>query len=278
LEPCVRHAAATFPVVVLTGPRQCGKKTLLQGLFGASHRYVSLDHPDQVAPAHAGPVSFLRDHPPPSVLDVVQHARGLVPYIKAAVDGDRRPGRFVLTGSQSFPLMRGVAESLAGRAALLRLDPFTVAERQAIATGSMQRLLAQVFGATDARWNRQDLGAWMLRGGYPEPCLRDTFEPSLWFSSYIDNYLARDVRDLLQVGDLVTFQRFLVLCAARSGRLLNFADLARDVGIAPTSAHHCVHAAAAPKLFAAYASASCANGVASNRYPARNASEPARRR
>jgi predicted AAA+ superfamily ATPase len=236
LEPCVRQAAATFPVVVLTGPRQCGKTTLLQGLFGASHGYASLDHPDLVARAHADPVSFLRDHPTPLVLDEVQHAPGLLPYIKAAVDGDRRPGRFVLTGSQSFPLMRGVAESLAGRAALLRLDPFTVAERQAIATGSMERLLAQVFGATDARWNRQDLGAWMLRGGYPEPCLRDTVEPSLWFSSYIDTYLARDVRDLLQVGDLVTFQRFLVLCAARSGRLLNFADLARDVGIAPTTA------------------------------------------
>jgi len=236
LEPHVRQAAATFPVIVLTGPRQCGKTTMLQGLFGQSHGYVTLDHPDLVARAHADPISFFRDHPTPLVLDEVQHAPGLLPYIKAAVDADRRPGRFVLTGSQSFPLMRGIAESLAGRAAVLRLDPFTVAERQQAATGSMEHLLAQVFGEASAHWAPQDLGAWMRRGGYPEPCLLDTVDPSLWFSSYIDTYLARDVRDLLQVGDLVTFQRFLVLCAARSGRLLNFTDLARDVGIAPTTA------------------------------------------
>jgi hypothetical protein len=124
LEPHVRQAAATFPVIVVTGPRQCGKTTMLQGLFGQSHGYVTLDHPDLVARAHADPISFFRDHPTPLVLDEVQHAPGLLPYIKAAVDADRRPGRFVLTGSQSFPLMRGIAESLAGRAAVLRLDPF----------------------------------------------------------------------------------------------------------------------------------------------------------
>ena len=204
LEPCVRTAAAAFPVVVLTGPRQCGKTTLLQGLFGTTHGYVTLDHPDLVARAHADPVSFLRDHPSPLVLDEVQHAPGLLPYIKAAVDADRRPGRFVLTGSQSFPLMRGIAESMAGRAAVLRLDPFTVAERQQVATGSLEQLLAHVFEGTSSQWTPQDLGAWMRRGGYPEPSLRETTDPSLWFSSYIDTYLARDVRDLLQVGDLVT--------------------------------------------------------------------------
>lgn len=236
LEQPLAQAATTFPAVVLTGPRQCGKTTLLRGMFGATHRYVTLDHPDQVARAHADPNSFLRDHPSPLVLDEVQHAPGLLPYIKAAVDADRRPGRYILTGSQSFPLMRGIAESLAGRAAVLRLDPFTVAERQQVATGSLERLLAQVFGEGSPVWRGQELGSWMLRGGYPEPSLHAAIDPSLWFSSYIDTYLARDVRDLLQVGDLVTFQRFLVLCAARSGRLLNFTDLARDVGIAPTTA------------------------------------------
>ena len=238
LEVSLRQAAATFPVVVLTGPRQCGKTTLLQSLFGATHGYATLDHPELVARANADPVSFLREHPSPLMLDEVQHAPGLLAYIKAAVDADRRPGRFLLTGSQSFPLMRGIAESLAGRAAVLRLDPFTVAERLQVATGSFERLLTDVFGDDGGSpiWRRQELGPWLQRGGYPEPSLHDAIDPSLWFSSYIDTYLARDVRDLLQVGDLVTFHRFLVLCAARSGRLLNFADLARDAGIAPTTA------------------------------------------
>jgi uncharacterized protein len=238
LEPAVRRAASTFPVVVLTGPRQCGKTTLLQNLFGATHGYATLDHPDLVARAHADPVSFLRDHPTPLLLDEVQHAPGLLPYIKAAVDADRRPGRFLLTGSQSFPLMRGIAESLAGRIAVLRLDPFTVAERHQVTSGSLEQLLLDVFGDGERAvgWRRQELGPWLRRGGYPEPCLHDAIDPSLWFSSYIATYLARDVRDLLQVGDLVTFQRFLVLCAARSGRLLNLTDLARDVGISPTTA------------------------------------------
>lgn len=236
LEHSVRQAAATFPVVVLTGPRQCGKTTLLQGMFGASHHYATLDRPDQVARAHADPVSFLLDHPTPLLLEEVQHAPGLLPYIKAAVDEDRRPGRFVLTGSQSFPLMRGVAESLAGRAAVLRLDPLSVAERLAAPAPSVELLLASVFGNQPAVWRKHELGPWLRRGGYPQPALHDEIDPSLWFSSYIDTYLARDVRELLLVGDLVTFQRFLVLCAARSGRLLNITDLARDVGISPTTA------------------------------------------
>lgn len=236
LQHPLQQAVATFPVAVLTGPRQCGKTTLLQDLLGSTHGYATLDHPDLVARAHADPISFLREHPTPICLDEVQRAPGLLPYIKAAVDIDRRPGRFVLTGSQSFPLMRGITESLAGRAAVLRLDPFSVAERLQVATGPFEQLLEDVFGDGTATWRRQDLGSWLRRGGYPEPSLHDAIDPSLWFSSYVDTYLARDVRDLLQVGDLVTFQRFLVLCAARSGRLLNLTDLARDVGVSPTTA------------------------------------------
>jgi uncharacterized protein len=236
LAHSVRQAAATFPVVVVTGPRQCGKTTMLRSMFDASHHYVTLDQPELVARADADPVSFLRDHPTPLLLDEVQHAPSLLPYIKAAVDGDRRPGRFVLTGSQSFPLMRGVAESLAGRVAVLRLDPFSVTERLGSSDLTMAQVLASVFGDQPATWRPQALGPWLRRGGYPQPTLHEEVDPSLWFSSYIDTYLARDVRDLLQVGDLVTFHRFLVLCAARSGRLLNLTDLARDVGISPTTA------------------------------------------
>lgn len=204
-------------------------------MFGATHRYVSLDHPDLRARALADPVEFLRSHPAPCVLDEVQHTPQLLHYLKSAIDADRGSGRWILTGSQSFSMMAGVAESLAGRVAVLRLDPFSVGEALQTPPLSIDEVLNRVFGTAPATWQPQDIGAWILRGGYPEPCLRTELDPALWFSSYIDTYLARDVRDLLQVGDLSTFHRFLMLCAARSGRLLNVADLARDAGISPTT-------------------------------------------
>lgn len=235
LESAVERAAAAFPAVVVTGPRQCGKTTLLRGMF-AHHRYANLDHPDLRARAAADPVGFLREHAAPCVLDEVQHAPHLLHYLKTDIDDHRgEPGRWILTGSQSFPLMAGVSESLAGRIAVLRLDPFCVGEALATPPQPIDAMLAGVFGDWNARWRSQDLAAWTLRGGYPEPCLHATMDPRLWFASYVDTYLARDVRDLVQVGDLTTFQRFLTLCAARSAKLINVADLARDTGVAPTT-------------------------------------------
>lgn len=235
LTPRIRQAAATFPAVVVTGPRQCGKTTLLRSMFSATHRYVNLDEPDLRARAAADPAGFVRDHPAPCVLDEVQHVPSLLHYLKADIDAKREPGRWILTGSQSFPMMAGVSESLAGRVAVLRLDPFSVGEYRQTPPLGIDALLARVFGGGEAHWAHQDLGAWALHGGYPDACLQEDLDLRLWFSSYIDTYLARDVRDLVQVGDLATFQRFLALCAARSGRLINLADLARDTGVSPTT-------------------------------------------
>jgi len=235
LEPLLRKAAATFPSVVLTGPRQCGKTTLLRSIFDSSHHYANLDHPDLRARARADPSGFLRDHPAPCVLDEVQYAPDLLHYVKADIDARREPGRWILTGSQSFPMMAGVSESLAGRVAVLRLDPFSVGEYLQTEALAIDVLLGRVFGEQETSFATQDFGAWALHGGYPEPCLNQSIDLRLWFASYVDTYLARDVRDLVQVGDLSTFQRFLSLCAARSGRLINFADLARDTGVSPTT-------------------------------------------
>ncbi len=234
----------TFPVLLVTGPRQCGKTTFLLHEFGATHRYASFDEPDVRERALSDPRAFLRDLGSPCILDEVQHVPDLLSYVKARVDADRRPGQWVLSGSQSFPLMRGVSESLAGRVAVMRLDPLGVGEAQALPPRSPDEVLARVFGGDgqgDAGQGGDwagpvDLGDWLLRGGYPELRLDPAVDRRLWLGSYVDTYLARDVRDLLQVGDLGLFQRFLILCASRTGRLVNFADLARDTGVAPTTA------------------------------------------
>jgi uncharacterized protein len=238
LAQIIRRALGTFPAVLVTGARQTGKTSLLRNEF-PGHRYVSLDQPDVRLRATADPAGFLQDHPPPLVLDELQHVPELLPYLKARIDEDRSPGRWLLTGSQKLQLMRGVSESLAGRVAVLELDPLSVRElAPARVSEPLDSLLERVFGdgaSPDAGAAGQELADWLLRGGYPEPRLNPAVDRQLWFSSYVQTYLERDVRDLVQVADLNTYGRFLALVAARSGGLLNAAELGREVGVtAPT--------------------------------------------
>ncbi len=249
LATTVRRAVRTFPVVLVTGARQAGKTTLLQQEFGRTHHYVSLERPDVRERALADPVAFFEDHPGPLILDEVQHAPALLPWIKDAVDQDRRPGRWLLTGSQSFQLMKGVSESLAGRVAILRLDPLSTSE---VAGNPGRDPLARVFGKKRPMPQvvLPELSDWLLRGSYPEIRSNPRVDRELWFSSYVQTYLERDIRDILQVTDLGTFHSFLRLLAARTGQLLNLAELGREAGITgPTArrwlsvleASHVVH-------------------------------------
>jgi uncharacterized protein len=252
----VRRAATTFPAVLLTGARQTGKTTLLGHEFGSTHAYVSFERPDRRAQALADPVGFFRENPPPLILDEIQYVPSLLHYIKDHIDEDRTPGRWLLTGSQSLALMQGITQTLAGRVAVLSLGPLTVAEVRGRAPfDSLGDLLNRVFGdvpatagpaadpgegagpeAGSAVGPAIDLGGWILRGGYPEPRLNDRVDLDLWFSSYIQTYLERDVRDLRQVGSLEMFSRFLALVATRTGNLLNLAELGREAGVsAPTA-------------------------------------------
>ena len=218
--------------MVLTGPRQSGKTTLLRHLFEGRYRYVSLEPPDVRVAAAEDPRGFLELCPAPVIFDEVQYAPDLLPYVKEKIDANRaRSGQYLLTGSQNLLLAEKVTESLAGRAAMLRLLPLSRRE----AEGRPQ---------LDLAWERERPSSWrspqafgglwegFLRGGYPELAVQTQRDASLWHASYIQTYLERDVRALRQVGDLTQYQNFLRVLAARSAQLVNLTDVARDLGIA----------------------------------------------
>lgn len=219
VEPRLHRSARTRPVVVLTGARQTGKTSTLVRLF-PQHAFVSLDLPTEAEQAEKEPRDFLRRHPAPVIIDEVQYAPGLFRHLKVAVDANRmRNGQFLLTGSQKFTLMKSVSESLAGRADIVELETLSLAE---IRTARPQTTLETAI----------------VRGGFPELHANLDIDPVAFYNSYLATYLERDVRSLANVGSLRDFERFLRACALRSANLLNRADLARDVGIAPSTANH----------------------------------------
>src|SRR6266568_8053358 len=218
IEPRLLRSARTRPVVVLTGARQTGKTSTFRRLF-SNHEFVSLDLPTEAEQAEKEPQSFLRRHPPPVIIDEVQYAPGLFRHLKGAVDASRaRNGQFLLTGSQKFTLMKSVSESLAGRADIAELETLSWAE-----------ILAAL--------PQTGLETAIVRGGFPELHANPDIDHVAFYNSYLATYLERDVRSLANVGSLRDFERFLRACALRSANLLNKADLARDIGIAPSTAN-----------------------------------------
>ena len=210
LEPLALTASRRFPAIVLTGPRRAGKTSLLRRLFPKA-TYVLFEAPDIVARFRADPQGFLDSIETPAILDEVQNTPEIFAHVRARIDRHpRRMGQWFLTGSQEAPLMSGVTESMAGRAAILQLLPLSARETPRVT---------------------------LLRGGYPEVLARPS-SAGLWFSSYLQTYLERDVRAITAVRDLATFRRFLALLASRHGQTLNKTDIAGPLGMSvPTVGH-----------------------------------------
>ncbi len=215
-ESALRKLVKGYPVIVVTGPRQSGKTTLVRSHFQHMD-YVSLEDPDQREFAQSDPRRFLGRFAQGAVLDEVQRVPDLLSYLQTIVDQAKEGIRFVLTGSQQFGLLSRITQSLAGRAALIRLLPFSFTEldRAGIAPKGLDHLL----------W----------KGLYPPIYDRD-LDPDIWYGNYVNTYLERDVRQLINVRDLSVFQRFIRLCAARTGQLVNLSSLANDCGITHNTA------------------------------------------
>jgi hypothetical protein len=213
LAAVVLQAAKNFPAVVITGPRRAGKTTLLKHLFPRT-RYVLLEDPDIQARIRSDPRAFLEALTPPVVFDEIQNTPEILAYVRTMIDRTpRRFGQWIFTGSQEAPLMQGVSESMAGRAAILQLLPFSKQESPKVN---------------------------LLHGGFPEVVARPRVR-GLWFSSFLQTYLERDVRGIANIRDLPTFRRFLSLLASRHGQILNKTDLAAPLGVSVPTISEWLH-------------------------------------
>jgi predicted AAA+ superfamily ATPase len=215
-EKSIRNLLRGFPIVTITGPRQSGKTTLARAVF-KNKPYASLEEPDLRQAANDDPRSFLARFPKGAVLDEVQRCPDILSYLQTRVDAGSRMGVYILTGSQQFGLMSGITQSLAGRTAFVELLPFST--RELMAAGKLPA----------------NIDAMMLTGGYP-PIYDRKLEPANWYGAYVTAYVERDVRKMLKIHELETFQRFVKLCAGRTGQLLNLSSMATECGITHNTA------------------------------------------
>ncbi len=209
LEETIKRIRTTFPAIVVTGPRQSGKSTLLKHLIGDMSRIATLENPDVRALIAEDPLAFLQAQKKPFVLDEIQHLPIITTYLKILIDRERTPGQWFITGSQQFSVMKNVSESLAGRAAILTLPTFQLQERSDVKT----------------------LQDFIFSSSYPELSVNKNVDRAIWFSSYLQTYLERDLRAVIDVNDLKDFEQFLRLLATRAGQILKLSGISSEMGI-----------------------------------------------
>jgi len=210
----IRKLLKGYPAIILTGPRQSGKTTLAKYIF-PKKPYVSLENPDTREFAENDPRAFLEKFKSGAIFDEIQNCPCLFSYLQEIIDENNKPGRFILTGSQQFKLHTQITQSLAGRVALVQLLPFSYSELYNHKNPQLDKVL--------------------FTGMYP-PIHDRKLDPSIWYANYMQTYIERDVRKLINIRDLSAFQRFVRLCAGRTGRLLNLSNLAVDAGITHNTA------------------------------------------
>lgn len=221
IEDVLKSAVRQFPAVALTGPRQSGKSTLLKKIFAKTYQYVSFDEPLMRQKAISDPKLFLDNLTEFVIFDEIQYVPEILSYLKIIIDNARRRrGRFILTGSQQFNLMKNLGDTLAGRIALLTLLPFSRREKVSIAPLS-KKLAGTQQAFIDA----------CLRGSFPEISVRPKVDFETWYGGYLQTYLERDIRGIYTIGNLREFQRFLQLLATRCSQFLNLSSISQDLGI-----------------------------------------------
>ncbi len=235
MKKTIEQVSKSFPVVLITGPRQVGKTTLLEMVANKNRKYVTLDDLEQRKLAKEDPALFLQINHPPLIIDEIQYAPELFSYIKMYVDSNKKAGDFWLTGSQKFHLMKNITETLAGRIAILDLLGFSYQEKiknidNISFLPNIEWLENKVYIKTK-KLNVNEIYELIYQGSFPKIVTDKNMLRDIFYKSYIQTYIERDVKDITKIGNEIAFYNFLVAMAARTGQLINFADIARDVDI-----------------------------------------------
>ncbi|HRW58214.1 MAG TPA: ATP-binding protein [Chlamydiales bacterium] len=212
LEDNLIKSAKSYPIIALTGPRQSGKTTIIKKIFGNDYKYINLEDLEMRRFANEDPKSFLEQFSEKVIIDEAQNAPDLFSYIQVIVDEKNKPGQFILTGSQNFLLLEKISQSLAGRVSIFHLLPLTISELK------------------NADYKIDNIEQLLFNGFYPR-IYNQNLEPQEWLANYIQTYIERDVRSLKNIKDLSSFQRFIRMCAARCGQLVDLTSLGNDCGI-----------------------------------------------
>jgi predicted AAA+ superfamily ATPase len=237
LETSLVSLSSQFPALLVTGPRQVGKTTLLKYLGRDERTYLSLDDISTRELAKEDPKLFLQQYTPPLIIDEIQYAPELLPYLKIEIDKNKLKGAYWLTGSQQYQMMKGITESLAGRIAIINLLGLSQKERiQKVQESAAFLPVPGKYNKYTSKSNIQEIYRYIWRGSMPAMIVNESIDWNVYYNSYLQTYLQRDVRDITQVGNLRQFTRFLKACAARTGQLVNYSDLARDTDISVSTA------------------------------------------